>query len=511
MGRILKQTPIWFIILLSLAGYLLVGFWFPLTPYFDRYPQLDVRSFSPSLVDGLTYGLLLCFLYGLYGLAAYRTRQLARPPRLGLILLTAVLFCLPLLQTYPINATDIYRYFIRGRVMSVYGENSLAVAPDQFAHDPYLPLAGEWQNQTSPYGPLWETIAAGITRVAQDDLHLGLLLFKSVGLLSHLAIATLIWSFPNKNPISSPRTEPSQHNLQPPIRQPLVRNSQSQRATYTLLWAWNPALLLMFVVDGHNDVFMLFWLVLGTWVIARGRPTAGFLIMLFGPLAKPIGLLPLPGFWLAALRQRPSTKARIRFLLLTGIGSLLLLGIAFLPFGSPFDLAVRLLNESSFGGFSLTTLVILAGRRIGFGLAANPVTRLAQILFLGFALWLWWRIWHGRSAVRSAADMFFGYIYTAFSFRIWYTTWPFPWLILDGKNEAGDGRVAYRLRYGFWLLLTAQLSVIIYGHIRVYLLSGDQTAAHLIGVPFTFLLPFFLAQFAIDGKSAGSSDPPTEK
>jgi hypothetical protein len=37
--------------------------------------------------------------------------------------------------------------------------------------------------------------------------------------------------------------------------------------------------------------------------------------------------------------------------------------------------------------------------------------------------------------------------------------------------------------------------VVIYGHIRVSLLGGDHAIAHLIGVPFTFLLPFLLAHF----------------
>jgi len=45
-------------------------------------------------------------------------------------------------------------------------------------------------------------------------------------------------------------------------------------------------------------------------------------------------------------------------------------------------------------------------------------------------------------------------------------------------------------------LLTTQLSVLIYGHARVYLLGGSQFAAHLIGAPFVFLLPLILAKIA---------------
>jgi hypothetical protein len=46
---------------------------------------------------------------------------------------------------------------------------------------------------------------------------------------------------------------------------------------------------------------------------------------------------------------------------------------------------------------------------------------------------------------------------------------------------------------GFWFLFTAQLSVLIYGKLRTSLLAGEHVYAHLIGVPFTFLLPLLLA------------------
>jgi hypothetical protein len=83
-----------------------------------------------------------------------------------------------------------------------------------------------------------------------------------------------------------------------------------------------------------------------------------------------------------------------------------------------------------------------------------------------------------------------------------------PWLILEnGGTEHQDGEnttphsplathhssLSYRLRVGLLFLLITQLSVLIYGHLRVYALGGDHFPAHLIGVPFTFGLPFLLA------------------
>ncbi len=36
--------------------------------------------------------------------------------------------------------------------------------------------------------------------------------------------------------------------------------SAPERAGLTLLWAWNPSLLLIFAMDGHNDALMITWL-----------------------------------------------------------------------------------------------------------------------------------------------------------------------------------------------------------------------------------------------------------
>jgi hypothetical protein len=262
----------------------------------------------------------------------------------------------------------------------------------------------------------------------------------------------------------------------------------------TLLWAWNPALLLIFVANGHNDALMIFWLLLGAYFIRRNHMEAGFLLMLLGALVKPIGVLALPLFFVSIWRERSSTAKRVRFLLVTAAGGLLLALISFMPFGSPLELGLRLLQEASAGaGFSPATMLILIGQDMGHAFSLAAVARITLLLFGLLVLWLLWRTWRGRSAVRGTADIYFGYLLQALNFRIWYAAWPFPWLLLDAGTQQREPHMDFRLRYGLWFLLTTQLSVVLYGHIRVYMLSGSQLLAHMIGVFFVFVLPFFLA------------------
>jgi alpha-1,6-mannosyltransferase len=476
----LDRLPLSLLLLLSLAGYTLLVFWFPLTPYHKLVPLSDIRSFTPSLGEGFVYGCFISLLYALFWLAYRRVRRSSRPPGLLKILGIATLFALPLLLTYPVNANDIYRYVIRGRIFSIYGESPFSVAPNAFPNDPFLPLAGEWAGVTSPYGPLWEITASLLTNLSGDNLLLGLLFFKGLALLAFMGSAVLLWSTVRFAASGAAET-----------------HDAASRAANTILWAWNPALLLTFVTNAHNDALMIFWLLLGFVVIRRGHLQAGFLLMFLGPLTKPIGVLALPLFFLRIWHDIATIKLRLRFLLVTFAGGLILLTLSFLPFGSPLELAQRLLHEAAAGGgFSLAVLLILMAQKLNLPFSVTLAAQIALLLFGLFVLWLLWKTWRGRSPVRGTADIFYGYLLQALNFRIWYAAWPFPWLILDAGEHPQAWRTAYRLHYGLWFLLTTQLSVLIYAQVRIFLLGGDQLQAHLLGVLFTFGAPFLLARYS---------------
>ncbi len=461
----------WFLALASLAGYLLLSRWFPLRPYFNISPSPDIGSLAPSLREASLYAVLFLTLYGFYGLAYRQIRKRGEVP-LAAILLVAAAFCVPLIFTFPINATDAYRYFIRGRISSVHGQSPFTVPASSLVDDPYLPLAGEWAAETSPYGPVWELTAAAVSALTPDNLWVALVSFKMLAALAHLVAGGLIWlSLAGATPV--------------------------RRSALTLAWAWNPALLFIFAMDGHNDALMLVWFLLGWWFMQKGQIQLGMIVMLLAPLTKPIGFLPLPFFFVAGWQQLPDIRKRYRYLLLTLLFGLLLMVSAFWPFGSPFELARRLISEAgSGGGFSALALIFLEARHRGYDPSIQVATRGGSLFLFLLAIWLMWQTWHGRSPLRATADSFGGYILQAFRFRIWYAAWPFPWLLLDrGQNNEDDPASKARMATGLAFLLTSQLSVLIYGQVRKELLGSSQLRAHWIGVSFTILLPLLVGLF----------------
>ncbi len=458
------QNRFWLTAVALFIGTFLLARAYPLIPYFDHVPTVDGRFFAPSLGGGLFYLLLLCWLFGMYGLAVRLLKRLADPPRLWQLSAATIFIGIPLIFTYPLNANDIYRYFIRGRISAVYEKNSFTTGPADFPADPYLPYAGEWAEETTPYGPVWEMAAWGITSVTPHNLLAALLAFKLFGLLLHTAIGWLT-----------------------------ARSSLHPARTF-LLWAWNPALLLIFVMNGHNDALMLFWLMLGCWLIHRDKVTIGFIVMMLAPLTKIIGLLPLPFFFISIMLGLENGSSRLKFLLITLISGAGLSFLTFLPFGSPLDLLWRLLREAGDGaGFSPMTLFVMAARAAGWPLSLASLSNAGLIALALFALFLLWKGVNGRSPLRNSTDIFLGYLAQALNYRIWYAAWPFPWLIADlDESKASQAR----LTFGLWFLFTSQLSVFIYTYFRIYFLNGDQLWTHVVGVLFTFGLPFGVSRYA---------------
>ncbi len=485
-----RRIPLWAVLVASGLGCWVLYAWFPLLPNLDRVPAADIRTFLPTLQQGLNYALLVIALYGLYVLAFWYVwsgpepvaqesgeRQRAGPREsLAVVLLVAGMLAAPLLLTYSVNSTDIYRYVISGRITSVYDASPFEMTRDSFANDPYLPLAGEWASETTPYGPVWEGVAAAVTALADGELATSLILFKLVGLVIHLGCAALIWAM-------------------------LAAQSSGRRIAFTVLWAWNPALLLTFVMGAHNDALMLFWLLLGALLLQRKAFLIGLWVMVLAALTKPVAALAVPFFFIAVLRDLPTWRMRLRYALAAGAGAVVVGWLSFWPWSgadsaliTPLRLGLRLVQEATASaGFSVTVASWFRLDASGIPFPLDTLGLVTRAAFLLFAVWLLWQCWCGRSVLWAAANVFLGYLYQALSFRIWYATWPFPFLLLDAARPEAAAREAYRLHVGLWFLLLSQISVIIYGHVRVWRFDGQQPPAHYLGVTLVFLLPWLLA------------------
>ncbi len=446
------------------------AYFFPLAP---RYGQrlADVRSFAPSMTAGLLYAAALTLVFACSALA-YRAIRGGRV-RAGLIqvLLWAGLMGLPLLAVYPINANDVFRYYLRGDITYSLDGNPFVDAPADFPDQPYHHLAGEWAKKTSPYGPMWEIAAATAVAIGKGDLLTAVVAFKVIGLACHLGCAALLYLL-------------------------LGGSEQRSRVALTLLWAWNPAALLMFVVDAHNDALMIFWLLLGAWALrVRRQPVVAAVALALAVTTKMSAALAVP-FLAAGYARDLELRTWRRGAALPVLAFAATAVLSFLPFADA-GLApvMRVLDESQSGtSFSPLAVVRYLDQTLDwFDPNMGSVVRGASAIFAIAAIVLLIATGRGRSAPGGIADSFLLYLYTAGRFRIWYPLWAFPWALID---DAPSAWCRFRRVFAWTMLWTSQVSVVLYGHMYAFWLGRSRAAAHFIGVAWTFGLPLLVAFLA---------------
>ena len=160
---------------------------------------------------------------------------------LTILLGGALLFSLTLLIQPKLFSDDVFTYIFSGRILTLYRNNPINTAPLQFPTDPYLRWVVAGHDAPNLYGPLWYYVSSLLVSIGGDNQIGTLLLFKGLAILSHLVNIVLIWSI-------------------------LDHIAPKRRVLGTLLYAWNPLILIELAGSGHSEGVLLFLLFLGTWL-----------------------------------------------------------------------------------------------------------------------------------------------------------------------------------------------------------------------------------------------------
>lgn len=403
--------------LLSLAG--LAGlsaciyFW----AFTDRYslfewyqqPQLTVyqlSKFHPAIYSSLVSAFIV--QAGFYWLGWRVACQAKGPVAWVLVLAGALASALILLFLYPFDAADIFDYIIHGRIQGIYGANPYQVVPNQFPNDPFIHYAA-WNSDPSPYGPLWAMLAAVTARLAGNGIIANVLAFKF--------LVGIFWAG-NIGLVAA-----------------ILRRAAPARALAgVFLFAWNPLVLYETFGNGHNDMTLIFCLLLAVLALQHRRFTCVILALVMGILFKFIPALLLPAAGLIALRQLPNLRARLRFVLVTTVAAGVLLVMVYYPFWFgietlPFGRRAQLFT-ASLPAVVYTWLTF----DLGWKQAAFLINLFAAGVTFTFAFWQGWRASRNPTWLSftqaSLNILLFYLLLTCPWFQQWYTLWPLGLAVL---------------------------------------------------------------------------------
>jgi len=342
-----------------------------------------------------------CTLAILYGLGWYIARRLRGLAAWAVVIIGSLVFGILLSYIYPIDASDLFNNILIGRIQSIYHANPFVQVADNFKGDKFFPLVS-FSYLPTTYGPVWEILAGVAARLGDNGMFASVLALKWLPGIFMLASTGVIAAI-------------------------LKKQASNTILAGVLMFAWNPIVLYEVWGNGHNDIVMVFFILLAVWALLYKRYTIAILALAAGTLVKFIPILLIPAAGLIAIRELPSLRARFRFIVATLISVSLLAFLIYLPFWQGFQVLTVFQRSNLFTTSLPAVIYRLSTPGLGQKRAAELISSAALILTIGFAVWQGWRAYRNTSIYSFAQASFnilaFYLLITCLWFQQWYTVW----------------------------------------------------------------------------------------
>ena len=282
--------------------------------------QVSWLNLLDSHSQNLAATLIATFLLLFAGLVVLLASQIARdvlpeqssPVTLCffITLLLAGLFGITMVLS-PINlnifSRDMLVYGLYGRMIAIHHANPYSVAPTAFPHDLLQMLLVV--KATTSYGPVWLDTSLGITLISGESIVHMLLGFRLLGLVAHLANTILIWSI-------------------------TARLKPRMRLSLTVLYAWNPLILLFSIAYMHQEIVLVSIVLLAIFFFQRNSPTIGWTFVLLTALINLLWLPLLLLFFRYMFHESRILRPNQRFLWWMGmvLTSCIIMVLAYAPY-----------------------------------------------------------------------------------------------------------------------------------------------------------------------------------
>ncbi|MBI4301133.1 MAG: glycosyltransferase family 39 protein [Chloroflexi bacterium] len=360
-------------------------------PFFFDIPEYH----GPPLAVFILATTAIGYIYWVL-LERFRTPS----PSIRIVVIFAILFSLTLSLSYPVMSNDIFKYAFNGRILAIYHANPFLTTPDAFSNDPYLPLV-YWHNRLSAYGPIWRWMEASSALLAPGNCLATILTLKGWSISFFLADTALVYA--------------------------ILRRTHPEKAVLgTMIFAWNPLIVIESAVNGHNDSVLVFFLLLAVYLALTRKYLWVIPALVLSVLIKPVTIILIPIFALYVLKELENTKQRLQVALGAAALSIVIVTALYLPFWQGIETLKGLARENWIGG-SLAALVYEIMSRLGVN--SNPARNITQVLFL-----LPFGLIYARELIAILRRKSGNIALSTFSILFWYLVlasfWFLPWYLL---------------------------------------------------------------------------------
>ncbi len=385
---------------------------YPLRNWFHDY------SLSPHGTPLLLYLLftfsLLVSLYFLF-FRAYSSLENEKQKKLfPYLIFFFFLFQITLAFIKPVASGDIYNYIYTTKVFTLHHQNPYLIPPATFP-DPLKKLIfPPWTKFTLNYGPLWLLFSSLPTLLFPHNIRLGCFAFQLLAILFNSASAWLIFKI-------------------------LKIIKPNYKFLGTSLYFFNPLILWETANNGHNDIIMVFFILLSFYFLLKEKYSLSYIWLWASFFVKYISLIIIP-FWFIFSLEKQKRKNYLKFILKISGLTFIIFSVIGVLFYFKINIFHSIREQYKYfspilSGLLPVFLLFIFPKNILYIRITSSLTFILINLFLYLSFWLKKEknlallSWYGSIA-------FLLYLIIASFWNMeWYLLWILPGIIISGKEK----------------------------------------------------------------------------
>lgn len=314
----------------------------------------------------------------------------------------------------PYMTSDIFYYLGIGWLDSNYHENpyysTVYNKMQEIQNDEILNSTGYWSKTTCVYGPLWQLISKGISTLSFGSVTIGIYMYKFIAIIIHVLNAMLIYKICKKK-------------------------------SFMLLYGLNPMVLFHMITNVHNDIYVVFLLLLSIYFIKRKKNIWLSLIAL--GLSVAIKYFTILFFPFLVLYWTKNEKIYKKFLY--GLGYFLfmlsIISIPYLFYVRDINILKAMLVQGDKYSQSIWCLLLVENRMHGWNINIDGCKMMGYIIFIAiyFCLLiknLLTKDLKWKNIVRDYELTICIFIFLVLAtFQVWYLVWLLPVIMWQKKEN----------------------------------------------------------------------------
>lgn len=257
---------------------------------FETYYNFFINENANKIISTLIYLALFIVLFIIY-IKIIKKKDTFK--NIKEILIFVGIISIIYIIMLPWTSSDVFYYMGVGELDGVYNQNPYYVTMkdyytqnEQNIQDEILQKGAEsyWAGTTVVYGPIAQTIFKTLSTISLKNIDIGLLVYKLVNVIVHIANCYLIYKISNKK-------------------------------IFAIIYGLNPFILLEFIGMVHNDIIVVFFVLLALYFVLKKKNI--FLSILFLAIATGIKyytILLLPVVVLYHFRKEKTGKKFVKCL-----------------------------------------------------------------------------------------------------------------------------------------------------------------------------------------------------